>query len=86
MGRKRSERIEHHKQSLGDQLENPETYGVRVSNNCAHKEEGTFNILLICCMISNICAAPHLYLLVQTKPRPEKRRKGQESEEDEEVR
>jgi len=30
MVKKRRERVEHHKQSLGDQLENPETYGVRV--------------------------------------------------------
>jgi essential nuclear protein 1 len=29
MGRKRRERVEHHKQSLGEQIENPETYGVR---------------------------------------------------------
>jgi essential nuclear protein 1 len=29
MGRKRRERVEYHKQSLGEQIENPETYGVR---------------------------------------------------------
>ena len=29
-GKKKRDRIDKHKQSLGDQLENPETYGVRV--------------------------------------------------------
>ena len=32
MPRKKRERIEKHKQSLGDVLEDPETYGVRVSH------------------------------------------------------
>lgn len=31
MGKKKRDYVEKHKQSLGDQLENPETYGVRVS-------------------------------------------------------
>jgi hypothetical protein len=31
MGKKKRNYVEKHKQSLGDQLENPETYGVRVS-------------------------------------------------------
>lgn len=32
MGRKRRERVEHHKQSLGEVIENPETYGVRTKS------------------------------------------------------
>ena len=35
MGKKKRDYVEKHKQSLGDQLENPETYGVRVSQRCA---------------------------------------------------
>jgi hypothetical protein len=31
MGKKRRERPPSHKQSLADQLEDPETYGIRVS-------------------------------------------------------
>ena len=29
MGRKKRQYVEHHKQSLGEQIENPETYGIR---------------------------------------------------------
>ena len=49
MAKKRRQYVEHHKQSLGDQMEDPETYGVR------------------------------------TKPRPEKRRKGESDDEEEHV-
>ena len=48
MGKKKRERVEKHKQSLGDQIENPESYGVR------------------------------------TKPRPQKRRRSQNVESDDE--
>jgi len=33
MGKKKRDYVEKHKQSLGDVLENPETYGVRVSEH-----------------------------------------------------
>ena len=35
MGKKKRDYVVHHKQSLGDQLENPETWGVRVRGWCA---------------------------------------------------
>ena len=35
MGKKRRSYVEHHKQSLGEQIEDPETYGVRVSKGTA---------------------------------------------------
>ena len=37
MGRKKRDYVEKHKQALGDVLENPETYGVRVSIAAARR-------------------------------------------------
>jgi len=48
MPRKKRERIEKHKQSLGDVLEDPETYGVRVSSyNVVSNAAETFFLFAI---------------------------------------
>lgn len=40
MGRKKRTYVEHHKQTLGEQIENPETYGVRTKPRAAKRHRG----------------------------------------------
>jgi essential nuclear protein 1 len=41
MGRKKREYVEYHKQSLGEQIEDPETYGVRTKPRAPKRHRGT---------------------------------------------
>lgn len=90
MGKKRRQSVVHHKQTLGEQIEDPESYGVRVSGLHACTLVGCLlqarSASGCCCCCSKLMA--HCCWPPQTKPRPDKRRKRSEGSdgEDDEVR
>lgn len=79
MGKKKRNYVEKHKQSLGEQLENPESYGVRV---------GASSVNMVAwrrrrqrCGAATFSPSA-FHPCPQTQPRPNKRRKGDEEDED----
>ena len=81
MPKKKREKVEKHKQSLGEVMEDPETYGVRV--RVPHRGH------LCMCLKLMLYDGIHdgSLLRMQTKPRaPKRKHSRQESDEEDEVR
>lgn len=75
-------RLPYHKQALGDQIEDPESQGVRVRACAASSQQPPCHHMCVCRTASPL-AAFSLSLCLQTKPRRGKRRKTAGGSDDE---